>query len=75
MAKGWNIVTERPDPKGGSDLRGCFLVAVADKSTAIALVQSRLPDARVSADSEASAEALETYAVRPGEVFVLVEGK
>jgi hypothetical protein len=75
MAKGWNIVTRRPDPNGGPGLQGHFLVAVPEKSTAIALVQSKFPTAEVSADSEASAEALETYAVLPGEVFVLMEGQ
>jgi hypothetical protein len=75
MIKGWNIVTRRPDPNGGADLQGCFLVAVADKTVALALVQSELPDAQVWADSEASDESLETYAVNPGQVVALVEGK
>jgi hypothetical protein len=75
MEKGWNIITSRPDPNGGPRLQGRFLVGVTEKPTAIALVQSKLPDAEVSADSEASADALETYLVKPGEVFVLVEGQ
>lgn len=75
MAKGWNIVTRRPDPKGGHDLQGRFLVAVADKAVAVALVQSELPDAQVWVDSEASDEAIKTYAIRPGQVLALVEGR
>jgi hypothetical protein len=75
MAQGWNIVTRRSDPDGGPDLQGAFVVHVADPRTAVALVQSKMPDAMVKIDSETSPEVFETYDVKPGEVFVLVEGK
>jgi hypothetical protein len=75
MAEGWNIVTRRSDPNGGPDLHGRFVVRVADKETAVSLVESKMPDAMVLIDSEASAETLDTYLVKPGELFVLVEGK
>jgi hypothetical protein len=75
MADGWNIITTRPDPAGGPDLRGAFVVRVSDRLTAIAVVQSKMPDAMVQIDSETSPEVFEKYDVKPGEVFVLVEGK
>ena len=74
MAAGWNIRTSRPGVRGGLRLQGCFLVGIPDKGMAIRAVQQRLPDAEVTLDSEASAESLETYLVKPGEIFVLVEG-
>ncbi len=75
MADGWNIITTRPDPCGGPDLRGAFVVRVSDRLTAIAVVQSKMPDAMVQIDSETSPEVFEKYDVKPGEVFVVVEGK
>jgi hypothetical protein len=75
MAEGWNIVTRRPDPNGGPDLVGAFAVRVADRQTAVALVQSKFPDAIVRIDTETSPEVFEKYDIKPGEVFVLVEGK
>ncbi len=75
MADGWNIITTRPDPAGGPDLRGAFVVRVSDRLTAIAVVQNKMPDAMVQIDSETSPEVFEKYGVKPGEVFVLVEGK
>jgi hypothetical protein len=75
MADGWNIITTRPDPAGGPDLRGAFVVRVSDRLTAIAVVQSKMPDAMVQIDSETSPEVFEKYDVKPGEVFVLVEAK
>jgi hypothetical protein len=75
MAEGWNITTRRPDPKGGTDLVGAFVVRVSDPHMAVALVQSKMPDATVKIDTETSPEVFERYDVKPGEVFVLVEGK
>jgi hypothetical protein len=75
MAEGWNVVTRRTDPKGGPDLHGRFVVRVPDKQAAVALVESKVPDAMILIDSEASAEALDKNNVQPGEVFVLVEGQ
>jgi hypothetical protein len=75
MAEGWNITTRRSDPDGGPDLRGAFVVRVADRQTAVALVQSKMPDAMVLIDTETSPEVFEKYDIKPGEVFVLVEGK
>jgi hypothetical protein len=75
MADGWNITTRRPDPAGGPDLRGAFVVRVSDRLTAIAVIQSKMPDALVQIDSETSPEVFEKYDVKPGGVFVLVEGK
>jgi hypothetical protein len=75
MAQGWNIITRRPDPAGGSDLRGAFVVRVTDRQRAIALVQSKMPDATVRIDTETSPDVFEKYDIKPGEVFVLVEGK
>jgi hypothetical protein len=56
VADGWNIITTRPDPAGGPDLRGAFVVRVSDRLTAIAVVQSKMPDAMVQIDSETSPE-------------------
>jgi hypothetical protein len=64
-----------PDAAGGPDLRGAFVVRVSDRLTAIAVVQSKMPDAMVQIDSETSPEVFEKYYVKPGEVFVLLEGK
>jgi hypothetical protein len=75
MADGWNIITTRPDPAGGPDLRGAFVVRVADPQTAIALVQSKMPDAMVRIDSETSPEVFEKYDMMQGEALLLVEGK
>jgi hypothetical protein len=55
-------------------LQGAFVVRVADPQTAVALVQSKMPDAIVRVDSETSPEIFEKYDIKPGEVFVLVEG-
>jgi hypothetical protein len=74
MAKGWNIVTVRPNTGGGAMLQGRFLVAISDRDKAIGAVQARFPDAQVTVDSEASAESLAKYLVKEGEIFVLVEG-
>ena len=74
MAKGWNIITSRPNPKGGPALQGRFLVTVSDKATAIQMVQQHLPDAEVTADSEASEGIIAEYRVKPGTIFALVEG-
>jgi hypothetical protein len=51
------------------------VVHVADQQTAVALVVSKMPDAMVLIDSETSPEVFEKYDIKPGEVFVLVEGK
>jgi hypothetical protein len=75
MAEGWNIATRRSDPDGGSDLRGAFVVRVADPNAAVALVQSKMPGATVKIETETSPEVFEKYDIKPGEVFVLVEGK
>jgi hypothetical protein len=75
MAEGWYVTTTRSDPDGGPDLQGRFLVRVADRRTAIALVESKRPDAAVLADQRASREQFEKYDVRPGEVMVLWEAK
>jgi hypothetical protein len=75
MAQGWNIVTRLTDPDGGSVLQGAFVVRVVDPQTAVALVQSKMPDAIVRIDSETSPEVFEKYGIKPGEVFVLVEGQ
>jgi hypothetical protein len=56
VADGWNILTTRPDPAGGPDLRGAFVVRVSHRLTAIAVVQSKMPDAIVQIDSETSPE-------------------
>ena len=74
MAKGWNIVTVRPNTGGGAVRQGRLLVAIPDKEAAIRAVQARLPDAEVRIDSEASAESLAEYLVKDGEIYVLVEG-
>jgi hypothetical protein len=74
MAVGWNIRTTRINPVGGLDLQGCFAVRVPDKSAAIALVQSKMPGAKVWADSEASGDFLDAHDVDPGAVLALVEG-
>jgi hypothetical protein len=75
MADGWNIITTRPDPAGGPDLRGAFVVRVSDRLTAIAVVQSKMPDAMVQIDSETSPEVFEKYDMMLGEALLLVEGK
>jgi hypothetical protein len=75
MAEGWNIVTRRSDPNGGPDLVGAYVVRVADPQTAIALVQSKMLNAIVRIDTETSPEVFEQYDIKPGEAFVLVEGK
>jgi hypothetical protein len=75
MAEGWNIVTRRSDPDGGPDLRGAFVVRVADRQAAVALVQSKMPDAVVRIDSETSPEVFEKYDMMLGEALLLVEGK
>ena len=71
----WNIITTRPDPAGGPDLRGAFVVRVSDRLTAIAVVQSKMPDAMVQIDSETSPEVFEKYDMMLGEARLLVEGK
>jgi hypothetical protein len=73
MAEGWNIITRRSDSKGGPDLHGRFIVRIAEKETAVAMVESVMKDAMVLVDSEASPEALERYGVKPGKMLVLVD--
>ena len=75
MADGWNIITTRPDPAGGPDLLGAFVVRVSDRLTAIAVVQSKMPDAMVQIDSETAPEVFEKYDMMLGEALLLVEGK
>jgi hypothetical protein len=75
MADGWNIITTRPDPAGGPDLRGAFVVRVSDRLTAIAVVQSKMPDAMVQIDSETSPEVFEKYDMMLGEALLVVEGR
>jgi hypothetical protein len=75
VADGWNIITRRPDPAGGPDLQGAFVVRVSDRRTAIGLIQNQMPDTVVQIDSETSPEVFEKYDIKPGQVFVLVEGK
>jgi hypothetical protein len=75
MAQGWNIVTRRSDPKGGLDLHGRVVARISDKEGAALAVQTKMPDAMVLIDSETSPEVFEKYDIKPGEVFVLVEGK
>jgi hypothetical protein len=74
MVQGWNIVTRLTDPDGGSVLQGAFVVRVADPQAAVGLVQSKMPDAIVRIDSETSPEVFKKKDIKPGEVFVLVEG-
>jgi hypothetical protein len=56
-------------------LRGAFVVRVSDRLTAIAVVQSKMPDAMVQIDSETSPEVFEKYDMMLGEALLLVEGK
>lgn len=75
MTAGWYVTTTRPDPDGGSDLQGRYLVRVVDQRTAVAMVQSKHPDALILADQEATAEQFEKYDVKPGGMLNLWEGK
>jgi hypothetical protein len=75
MAAGWNVITRRPDPEGGPDVQGCVVVRLSDREGAIALVQDKMPEATVSADSEASLQFLETLSIQPGEALVVFEGQ
>ena len=50
------------------------MVRVSDRLTAIGLIQNQMPDTVVQIDSETSPEVFEKYDIKPGEVFVLVEG-
>jgi hypothetical protein len=50
-------------------------VRVSDRLTAIAVVQSKMPDAMVQIDSETSPEVFEKYDMMLGEALLLVEGK
>jgi hypothetical protein len=73
MAEGWFVKTTRPDPKGGPDLQGRFLVRVLDPKTAVALVRSKYPNALVLADQKATAEQFEKYDIKPGAMLKLWE--
>ena len=75
MAEGWYVTTTRPDPKGGPDLQGRFLVRVSDRRAAILIMSSKYPDALIMADQEATLEQLDKYGVRSGEVANLWEAQ
>src|ERR1700741_2667348 len=74
LAPGWKLRFTRPNPKGGLDSKGVMLVLVADQLGAIVLAANKMQDAVLAIDSEASAELLDQYKVKPGEMLVLMEG-
>jgi hypothetical protein len=75
MAEGWKFKTRRPNPDGGADLLGLVVVRVADQHGAIAVAASKMPDAIIEIDSEASPELLEEYDMKPGQMLILMEGQ
>jgi hypothetical protein len=75
MAEGWKFKTKRPDPDGGPDLLGLVVVRVADQHGALEVAASKMPDAILEIDSEASLELLEEYDMKPGQMLVLMEGQ
>ena len=75
MAEGWKFRTRRPNPDGGADLLGLVVVRVADQHGAILVASSKMPDAVLEVDSEASPELLEEYDMKPGQMLILMEGQ
>lgn len=75
MADGWNIRARRSNPDGGLDLLGCYVVRVRNAQLAEQMVRSKMPDAVVWLDSEASDVTLDSYNLVPGEVFAVLEGR
>jgi hypothetical protein len=75
VAQGWKFKMTRPNPDGGPNLQGLVVVHVADQQGAIIVAGSKMQDAIFQIDSEASAELLGQYDIKPGEMLVLVEGQ
>lgn len=72
MAKGWKIRAVRPGRGASGATRDeVFLVAMADQAQAIQAVRACLPDAEITAESEASPDILAQFQVNEGEMFVL----
>lgn len=71
MAKGWKIVASMGRLDGGPPVRQYYLVAIADKTTAVAELRDRekLIGAQIIVAGAAGPDSLDWLDVRDGEIF------
>ena len=74
MAGGWKIISATKRLGGGPPLKEYFLVAISDKTEALAALRDRknLADAELVVSGEATADYLAWLDVRGGEILCVL---
>jgi hypothetical protein len=74
MATGWKIISATERLGGGPPMKEHFLVAIADRDTAVKALRERkkLLDADLTVAGEATADLLEWLDVKPGQILCVL---